>query len=72
MVFSHKEAIVPFPIPIRVYISSEKVFYNMNWQLDIGKIYAECVSMLNVIQSLESIKKSKEPGGLLVMIPKLS
>ena len=72
MVFSHKEVIVPFPIPIRVYVSSEKVFYNMNWRFDLGKIHAECVSMLNAIQSLESIKKTKEPGGLLVIIPKLT
>ncbi len=72
MVFSDKEVITPFPIPIRVYISSEKVFYNMNWRFDIGKIYAECISMLDVIQNLESIKKAKEPGGLLIIIPKLT
>ncbi len=71
MVFSHKEVIVPFPVPIRVYVSSEKVFYNMNWQLDIGKIYTECISMLTVMQNLEYIKKSKDPGGLLLKMPKL-
>jgi hypothetical protein len=72
MVFSHKEVIVPTPVLIRVYVSSERMFYNMNWRFDIEKIYSECASMLTAIQSLESIKKSKEPGGLLLLVPKFN
>lgn len=72
IVFSHRNVILPFPIPIRVYVSSEKIFYNMKWRFDIGNIYEECISMLNAVKSLESIKELKEPGGLLVIIPKLN
>ena len=72
MVFSKKAVLQPFPIPVRVYVSAEKIFYNMNWRLDIGKIYTECVSMLDAVQNLEKIKKIKEPGGMIVIVPKLT
>lgn len=71
MVFSEKSAFKPFPLPIRVYVSTEKKFYNINWCFDIGKVYNECTLMLNAINVLDRIKKLNEPGGLLVFIPKM-
>ena len=71
MVFSDRAVFQPFPLPIRVFVSSERKFYNMNWFLDIGRIYSECCSMLNVLKENENLKKSKEPGGMLIVIPQL-
>ena len=60
-----------FPLPIRIYVSSERKIYNMSWQLDIGKIYMECTSMIEVLKGIENLKKEKEPGGLLLPIPQM-
>lgn len=40
-IMSHREMISPTPFPLRVYISSEKIFINMNYSIDLGKIYNE-------------------------------
>jgi hypothetical protein len=60
-----------FPLPIRIYISSERKVYNMMWQLDIGKIYTECTSMFEVLKENSNLKKENDPGGMLVMIPQM-
>lgn len=73
MVISDKAAIPirPFPLPIRIYVSSERKMYNMLWQLDIGKIYTECTSMIEILKNTENLKKQKEPGSLILLIPQI-
>jgi hypothetical protein len=71
IVLSEKSALQPFPLPIRVYISAEKKFYNMNWSIDLGKIYDECTHMLSAISELDQMRKASDPGGLLVYIPRI-
>lgn len=70
MVISEKSAFNPFPYPLRVYISAERVFYSLDWRVNIGRIYQECCSMIENLKSTETIKKTEEPGGLLLMIPR--
>ena len=73
MAISDKAAIPvqPFPLPVRIYISSERKIYNMMWQLDIGKIYTECTSMIEVFKDIKNLKKTKEPGSLILLIPQI-
>jgi hypothetical protein len=43
----------------------------MLWQLDIGKIYTECTSMIEILKNTENLKKQKEPGSLILLIPQI-
>lgn len=38
--------ISPRPYPIRLYITSERTFYNMRWSINIEKVYEEALAIL--------------------------
>lgn len=66
MALSHREVFNPQVYPIRLYIVSERKFYNMHFSIDIGKIYAEASSILERLRELGAVPDGG-PGG--VMIP---
>jgi hypothetical protein len=57
---------IPELYPIRIYVSSERCFYNMKNKIDIGLINEEANVLLTHMQSLAVF--SGDPGGLLVPI----
>ncbi|KPW99807.1 MULTISPECIES: hypothetical protein [Pseudomonas syringae group] len=67
VVLSHWDAISPRVYPLRLYISSERKFYNMQWDIDIGVIYLEACSILEKLEGGKS-PVSTEPGGLMIRI----
>lgn len=70
MVLSHWEAISPRVYPIRLYISSERKFYNMKWCVDIGAMYFEADSIIKQLSSNPAFTNNANegPGGLLLRI----
>jgi hypothetical protein len=66
MVLSHREIFKPQVYPIRLYVASERKFYNMRFSIDIGKIYAEASAILDRLHEL-GLFPVTGPGG--VMIP---
>ena len=67
IIVSTKSAFKPFPYPVKVYVSSERVFYNMQWRSDIGKIYTETCLILDKLKTIPGIKNADEPGGILLV-----
>jgi hypothetical protein len=68
MVFSHWEVTNPKVYPVRLYISSERKFYNLKWSVDIGKIYKEATAILSELKKLPEFSQQKELGGLMVRL----
>jgi len=68
MVFSHWEVTNPRVYPVRLYISSERKFYNLKWNVDIGKIYEEATAILSELKKLPEFSQQKELGGLMVRL----
>ncbi|MCY1462878.1 hypothetical protein D9M71_806980 [compost metagenome] len=67
MVISHWEVIQPRLYPIRLYVSSEKKFYNMKWSVDVGLIHSEAKSIIEKLKELKAFEKG-EQGGLMIRI----
>ena len=68
MVFSHWEVTSPKVYPIRLYISSERKFYNMKWSVDIGKIYEEATAILLDLKKLPEFSQNEDLGGLMLRL----
>jgi len=68
MILSHWDVISPRIYPVRVYISSERKFYNMKWSVDIGQIYQEACAILEALGEMPEFKAPAEPGGLMIPI----
>ncbi|MDD2789159.1 MAG: hypothetical protein PHU40_00670 [Sulfurimonas sp.] len=68
MVFSHWEVTSPRVYPIRLYISSERKFYNMKWSVDIGKIYEEATAILSDLKKLPEFSQNEDLGGLMLRL----
>lgn len=68
MVFSHWEVISSRVYPIRLYISSERKFYNMKWSVDIGKIYEETMAILSELKKLPIFSQQEDLGGLMLRL----
>lgn len=67
MILSHWEAVSPRVYPIRLYVSSERKFYNMKSSVDIGLIHSEAKSIIEKLRTLKGFE-SDEPGGLMIII----
>lgn len=67
MILSHWDAIAPRVYPLRLYISSERKFYNMKWDVDIGLIHSEAKLIIDKLSTLEAFSGG-EPGGLIIPI----
>lgn len=68
MVLSHWEAFNPPVYPIRVYISSERKFYNMKWSVDIGAMHQEATAVVERLVLHPGFSRSEGPGGLMVRL----
>ena len=55
--------------PIRLYVASEKTFYNFKWKINLGQIYKEAIAMLNKLIELNLFPKDG-PGGLMIPLSK--
>lgn len=66
MVLSRWEVFSPRVYPIRVYISSERKFYNMKWSVDIDAMYKEATAIVERLASHPAFAKITAPGGLMV------
>lgn len=64
LIMSHWDVVAPEAYPIRLYISSEKKFYNMKWSVDIGLIHSEVRRIIDKMKTLEEFS-GKSSGGLL-------
>lgn len=68
MTLSDWDVFFPRVYPIRLYVANEKKFYNMNFSIDIGKIYEEAKAIIDRMKSLEIFKNEDEAGGLLLVL----
>jgi len=68
MILSHWEAFNPRVYPIRVYISSEKTYYNMKWSINIESIYNEASAMLTELNKIPDLTQEDGPGGLMLRL----
>lgn len=66
MVLSHWEAFNPRVYPIRIYISSERKFYNMKWSVDLDAIHKEASAVVECLSAHPAFAKGESPGGLMV------
>lgn len=67
MVLSHWQHLANESIfPIRVYIASERKFYNMKWSIDLGKVHAESLLIVERLKSHPETKNITEAGALCV------
>jgi len=65
MVLSHWEAINPRVYPIRLYISSERKFYNMKWCVDLDAINKEASAIADrLVNHMGAANEG--PGGLML------
>jgi hypothetical protein len=69
MVFSHREMIYPEVYPIRVYVVTERKYYNMKNVIDLGSLREQAASVVERLQSLGFLRDDTEPGGLMVLLP---
>lgn len=67
MVLSHREVFSPSVYPIRLYIASERKFYNMHCSIDIGKLYDEACLILKRLKS-SGVFPEEGPGGLMLKL----
>ncbi|MBS4088687.1 hypothetical protein [Pseudomonas rustica] len=67
MILSHWEAMSPKVYPIRLYVSSEKKFYNMKWSIDLGLLHSEAISIVEKLKTIDVFSKN-EQGGLMIRI----
>ena len=68
MAFSRWEVISPRVVPIRLYISSERKYYNFDNCIDLGKIHSEALSIVTRLKELKLLESSEEPGGMLILL----
>jgi hypothetical protein len=66
MVLSHWEATNPRVYPIRIYIAAEQKYYNMMYEIDLGKLRGQASSIIERLHSLGLLHSAPEPGGLMV------
>jgi len=65
-VLSHWEAVNPRPYPIRLYVCSEKTYYNMRSSVNLEKIYVEAARINEVIRSEIRRDSDSDPGGFMI------
>ena len=69
MVLSHWEHLADQKIfPIRVYIASERKFYNMKWSIDLGQLHGESQMVVERLKSHPETKLVTGAGALCVKL----
>lgn len=72
MILSHWEVTAPPVYPVRVYISSERMFYNMKWKVNIGLLYEEAMAIISKLKKLPGMDREEGPGGLMLRLDGLN
>ena len=68
MVISHWQAVDPPVYPIRLYVSIERMFYNMNWSINIDAIHKEASALVECITPYLNFANGEGPGGLMIRL----
>ena len=68
MILSHWEAFSPRVYPVRLYISSERTFYNMKWSVNIGEMFVEAENIVKQLKNIPGLVPDDGPGGLMLRI----
>jgi hypothetical protein len=55
-------------IPLKLYVASERRYYNLEWSADLNALHAEAVEVVARVRKLASFKDHEGPGGLMVPI----
>ena len=66
MVFSRWEVFTLPVYPVRLYISSERKFYNMKWSVNIDAMHKEASAVVERLAHSDVFGKKESPGGLMV------
>lgn len=67
LVISHWSVTDPKIYPIRIYVSSERKFYNMKWCVDLGLMHSEAQSIVDKLRGIPAFS-SCEPGGVIMKV----
>ncbi|KIL46146.1 hypothetical protein [Jeotgalibacillus campisalis] len=65
IVFSDWGAITPPVYPLRLYIANERIYYHLDWSMDIGKVYQETRAINKRLSDLDYF--TDDPGGMLIV-----
>lgn len=65
LILSGRDVCQPPIYPIKMYIAEERVFCNLKWSIDIGKIHEEASALVNALMNHPSISGADGPGGML-------
>ncbi|WP_239614694.1 hypothetical protein [Cohnella mopanensis] len=68
MTFSAREIYKNDILPIRLYIVSERTFYNLKYTINIGTIYDEASRIFNQMQKYNVLSEDNHVGGLMIPI----
>lgn len=68
MILSHWEVTNPPVYPVRVYISSERMFYNLKWKVNIGLLYEEAMAIIGELKKAPELDREEGPGGLMLRL----
>ena len=68
MVLSRWEVFTPPVYPVRLYISSERKFYNMKWSVDIDAMHKEARAVVERLAQSDVFGNTESPGGLMVRL----
>lgn len=66
MVLSRMEVFTPPVYPVRLYISSERKFYNMKWSVNIDAMHKEASAVVDRLANSDVFGQMESPGGILV------
>ncbi len=66
MTFSSWELMSPRPYPVRLYIADKRMFHNLKYSVDLGKLYNEALTVRGRLLETPALSGVKEPGGLMV------
>lgn len=69
MACSAWEVTTPRVYPIRLYISAEKKYYNMDQSVDLGKVHDQAVAILTRLRESGILRNVESPGGLMMPLP---
>ena len=69
MTFSDWDVTTPRVFPLRLYVGSERKYYNMKYSIDLSRLRAQAAAVVDRLLSSEVMRGVPEPGGLMVPLP---
>lgn len=68
MVLSDWRAFTPKPYPLRLYVCSERKYYNMDVSIDLSKIHSEATSIKTELERLINPNGDLSPGAFIILV----